>query len=154
MPIKTFKDEIQSLIESKDYIIDPRKVAKILGKHRVRGFLRVVRGLDGTESEEKNLWIARIVLTLPPIELILTELIYRPKLSEQSNIFSSIVAGLYIFDEGFSQEERQVIMEGIWISLAIGEEGSMTHALVSPSELERLRGIWREAGIEPTKAEY
>jgi len=154
MPIKTFKDEIDSLIESKDYIIDSQRVAKILGKHRVRGFLRVVRGLDGTESEARNLLIGRVALTLPPIELVLAGLIYRPKLSEQSNIFTSIVAGLYIFDEGFSQEERQVIMEGIWISLAVGEEGTMTHVMISPSELERLRGIWREAGIEPTKAEY
>ena len=154
MPIKTFKDEINSVIKSKDYIIDPQRVAKILGKHRVREFLRVVRGLDGTESEARNLSIARIVLTLPPIESVLTELIYRPELSKKLNIFSSIVTGLYIFNEGFSQEERQVITEGIGLSVAIGEEGSMTHLLLLPSELERLRGIWREAGIEPTKAEY
>ena len=154
MPIKTFKDEIQSLIESKDYIIDPQRVAKILGKHRVRGFLRVVRGLDGTESEEKNLWIARIVLTLPPVESVLIDLIYRPKFSKKLNIFSSIVVWLYILNEGFSEEERQVIVEARGLSLTIGEEGSMTHVLLLPSELERLRGIWREAGIEPTKAEY
>ena len=145
-------DALQFLIEGKSYILDREKVLKTLRTHRVRAFVRALKGLEeelplsGDAVSNRTQTMKKLSLE----ELGLVVLIYSEAMP-QTKYIPYLIALDYNHEIFFDTGDDQFLWTYPELWAACGENPVQVESgFNSPI---RYQELWRSVGVEPTLVE-
>ena len=139
---------LESLVEGKDYILDPEKALKILRTHRIRAFVRAIQSLEEYPPLQDYVE-ERCIQTMRQLsleELGLVDLIYSETIPQIKHI-PYLIALDFNHEKFLLNGDDQFLWTYGELWASCGE--NPVHNESDFNEPRKYQELWRSVGIDP-----